>query len=61
MVKYKGIVRIKTERGSLLSTDTSIIVKNANAVTIYISIATNFNNYHDISGNENERAASLFK
>ena len=42
----------------LSSTDTSIIVKNANAVTIYISIATNFNNYHDISGNENERAAS---
>ena len=42
----------------LSATDTSIIVKNANAVTIYISIATNFNNYHDISGDENERAAS---
>jgi alpha-L-fucosidase 2 len=34
------------------------MTKNADAVTIYISIATNFNNYNDISGNENERAAS---
>jgi len=58
MVRYKGIVQIKTEDGSLSSNDTSITVKNANEATIYISIATNFNNYHDISGNENERAAS---
>ncbi|MEO5563937.1 MAG: glycoside hydrolase family 95 protein, partial [Chitinophagaceae bacterium] len=56
MINYKGITQIKTEGGSLLSTDTSLIVNNANAVTIYISIATNFNNYNDISGNENERA-----
>jgi alpha-L-fucosidase 2 len=56
-IKFKGIVKFKTEGGTLSPTDTSVIVKNANAVTIYISIATNFNNYHDISGNENERAA----
>jgi alpha-L-fucosidase 2 len=33
-------------------------VKEANAVTIYISIATNFNNYNDISGDENARVKS---
>jgi len=58
MVKYKGIVQFKTEGGSYTSTDTSIAIKNADAVTIYISIATNFNNYHDLGGNENERAAA---
>src|SRR6185437_9088050 len=58
MVKFKGIARIKTEGGTLSTTDTSLIVENANAATIYISIATNFNNYNDLSGNENERAAS---
>jgi len=58
MVRYKGIVQIKTLKGYRSSTDTSIIVRNADEATIYISIATNFNNYHDISGNENERAAS---
>ncbi len=58
MVKYKGIAQFKTKGGSFTSTDTSIAIKNADAVTIYISIATNFNNYHDLRGNENERAAS---
>ena len=58
MVKYKGIVQFKTEGGNYASTDTSVTIKNANEVTIYISIATNFNNYHDLGGNENERAAS---
>ena len=58
MVRYKGIVDFKTNGGSVSDTDTSIIVKNANEVTIYISIATNFNNYLDVSGNENERAAA---
>ena len=57
LVNYKGIVRIKLEGGTLHATDTALIIKNANAVTIYISIATNFNNYHDISGDENKRAA----
>ena len=57
MVNYKGIVRMKPEGGALTSNDTSLIIKNANAVTVYISIATNFNNYHDISGDENKRAA----
>jgi alpha-L-fucosidase 2 len=57
MVNYKGIVRMKLEGGSLNANDTSLTVSNATAVTIYISIATNFNNYHDISGDENKRAA----
>ena len=58
MVKYNGLVQITNEGGTVLSTDTSIIVKNANAVTIYISIATNFKSYKDLTGNEKERAAS---
>jgi alpha-L-fucosidase 2 len=57
MVNYKGIVRMKLEGGSLNANDTSLIIKDANAATIYISIATNFNNYKDISGDENKRAA----
>ena len=58
LVRYKGIVEFRTNGGTATSSDTSITVKNANEVTIYISIATNFNNYLDVSGNENERAAS---
>lgn len=61
MVRYKGITEFITEGGIRSSTDTSVIIKNADAVTIYISIATNFINYHDISGNENVRAESYLK
>ncbi|QNA46489.1 glycoside hydrolase family 95 protein [Lacibacter sediminis] len=58
MLRYKGITQIKTEGGSSSANDTSISIKNATTVTIYISIATSFNNYNNVSGNENERAAS---
>lgn len=58
LLKYKGIVRIKTTGGNISRNDTSLIVSNADAATIYISIATGFNNYQDISGDENNRAAA---
>ena len=57
LINFKGITRIKLDNGKLEQTDNSLIVKNANAVTIFISIATNFNNYNDVSGNEAKRAA----
>ncbi|HEV8514936.1 MAG TPA: glycoside hydrolase family 95 protein [Cyclobacteriaceae bacterium] len=55
-VKFKGITRVKLKQGTLSSNDSTLIVKDATAVTLYISIATNFTNYKDISGNENSRA-----
>lgn len=58
MVRFKGITRIKTEGGTVSANDTALIVKGANAATIYISIATNFKNYQDVSGDENALAAS---
>jgi len=57
-LKFKGIARFKLDGGSISSNDTAVFIKNANAVTIYVSVATQFNNYNDISGNENQRAAS---
>ncbi|MBS1565929.1 MAG: glycoside hydrolase family 95 protein [Bacteroidetes bacterium] len=57
MVKYKVLSRFITAGGVYASTDTSVVVKNADEATIYISIATNFNNYHDLGGDENKRAA----
>ena len=57
-IRFKGIARFKLDGGNILSNDTALTIKNANEVTIYISIATNFNNYNDISGDENERATS---
>ncbi|MCP1386331.1 glycoside hydrolase family 95 protein [Runella salmonicolor] len=58
MVNFKGISRIKTEAGNVAANDTSITVKGATTATIYISIATNFNSYKDLSGDENARATA---
>jgi alpha-L-fucosidase 2 len=59
MVEYKGISKIKSEDGSILATDTSLVIKNASSATIFIAIATNFNNYQDLSGDEGKRAGNI--
>lgn len=58
-VRFKALARIKAEGGTVSSTDSSLVVKNADAVTIYISIATNFNSYNDLGGDEAARANTL--
>jgi len=55
-VEFQAMVKIETEGGSISSNDTSLIVNNANIATLYISIASSFNNYNDISANAEERA-----
>jgi alpha-L-fucosidase 2 len=55
-VKFQGLVKVKNEGGKVVATDTSVNVTNANSVTIYISIATNFIKYDDISANEGLKA-----
>lgn len=57
-VRFQVQVLPKTEGGSLTSTDSTIQISNANAVTIYIAIGTNFKSYKDLSGNEVEKAAA---
>lgn len=57
MVDFKGIARIVATGGKITTTDTAVIVKNANTALIYISIATNYVNYKDLSENAALRAA----
>ncbi len=58
LVAFRGITRIKPEGGKISSTDTSVSVTGASSAVIFISVATNFNNYQDISGDAKERAAA---
>lgn len=60
-VEFNGLTRIKLEGGQLVANDTSLTVKNANSATILISIATNFNNYKDLSGDAGKRALSYLE
>jgi alpha-L-fucosidase 2 len=56
LIRFKGITRVKTEGGTVSATDTSLNVSGADAAFLFISIATNFNNYQDVSGDEEKRA-----
>jgi alpha-L-fucosidase 2 len=55
-VKFRAQVSFKAEGGRVAAENSTIAIADANAVTIYLSIGTNFNNYKDINGNEVERA-----
>ena len=63
----KGIVRlqthtqVKTEGGRVSLSDSTLTVSRADAVTLYISSATNFENYLSANANEAKRAASILK
>ncbi|HSB91470.1 MAG TPA: glycoside hydrolase N-terminal domain-containing protein, partial [Flavitalea sp.] len=56
MVRVSVIADIETQGGNKKYTDSSIIVSDATSAIIRISEATNFNNYHDLSINEKEKA-----
>ena len=58
-VRFTSLARIKTNGGTTSSGDTTVVVRGAHSATIYISIATNFNNYHDISGDDQARATAF--
>ena len=55
-VRYKTIARVLPSDGTVSRNDSSIYVENASAVTILVSVATNFVNYNDISVDENKKA-----
>jgi hypothetical protein len=54
-VQFEAKVKIVTNGGATTATDSTLNIANADVVTLYISIATNFKNYKDISANADER------
>lgn len=60
-VKFQSQVRLKASGGKTAADGNTISVTNADAVTIYVSIATNFVNYADISGDEVKRTTAYMQ
>ena len=57
-VEFQGRLTARNQGGKIACTDGILSVEGADEATIYVSIATNFNNYLDITGNQTERAKS---
>lgn len=56
LLSFNTKIKVVAEGGKQTADNSSITVINADVATIYISIATNFVNYKDISGNAEKRA-----
>ena len=57
-IRFQTRVRAVAEGGTVQTTAASIRIERANSATLYISIGTNFNNYHDVSGDAAQRATA---
>lgn len=55
-VNFHGRVSAKTVNGDVIYRDGVLSIKDADEAILYVSIATNFVNYKDISGDEVKRA-----
>jgi len=51
-VKFTGLVKPVLIGGTISYSDQDISIKNADEVTLYVSIGTNFKRYNDLGGNE---------
>lgn len=61
-LRYEARIKAYPEGGEMSIDDTRLIIKNANAVTLYFVAATNFINYKDVSADEHARVeATLAK
>lgn len=55
-VEFQALLRIKTLNGDITQGRNTIEVTNTDSATLYISIASNFKNYDDLSADETLRA-----
>ncbi len=58
-IRFETRTHIKAESGKVIVKDDCIEVKNADAAVVYVTAATNFVNYKDVSGNETHRTREL--
>ncbi len=58
---FESRVKIVANGGSVSAKDSTLYVARADRVTIYISIASGFNNYKDISGDPAQRTQDLLQ
>ncbi|TAM99404.1 MAG: glycoside hydrolase family 95 protein, partial [Chitinophagaceae bacterium] len=57
-VKYTTLIKPILSGGKLQADDSSLHIQSADSVTIYVSIATSFKNYHDVSADNIFRAGN---
>ncbi len=57
-VKFQGRIQVQNKGGEVVANNGILSISKADEVVLYISIATNFKNYQDITGDEIEKSKS---
>ncbi len=57
-IKFQTRVKVLTEGGRVVAEEKGLRIEHATSATLYISIGTNFNNYHDLGGDAAQRASA---
>ncbi len=57
-VQFNALARVKTQGGSISTADNTLKIEKADSVVIVVSIASNFINYNDLSGDGKKEAQS---
>lgn len=60
-IRYTSLFKVTVKGGKVKVTAGSLTLENADEATIYITIATNFINYHDVSGDDKARATACLQ
>ena len=60
-LRFQTDVVALPEKGTLLATDSSLVIKDANSVTFILTAATSFVNYKDISGDPAARCEKVLE
>lgn len=60
-LRYEARVKAVAEGGEVSTNGVDLNVKNANSVTLYFAAATNFVNYHDVSGDQHAKVESYLR
>ena len=58
-IEFSVLTRVKNSGGTSVSDTSGITIANADTAVIYLSMATNFVNYHDVSANSLNRATDI--
>lgn len=61
VIDFENQAFVKNDGGELLLTDSTLTVTNANSAIVYISAATNFVNYQDVSADQSKRASGYLQ
>jgi alpha-L-fucosidase 2 len=58
-IKFESQLKVLADGGKLVLQNKNWVVQQANSATVYVSIATNFKNYHDLSVDADLKASTF--